>query len=328
MRKETKLLISKYNEELEFLERTVETRKLRITRISSVLSFFGNKRLKDITLRDAKDLRDALYFLPSNYKKLSYFNGMTFKEACRENRNLGRRGYKVISKLTVEGYISALRAFFDFLISEGLVERNPFENIKLKRKDLTRPNQRCDAFEHDELVKIFDYISSNYTPKHGFKFWLPYLLRYSGARLKELLQLESSDITKKDGVVCICIYPNEYKTLSSGRLIPVHPELIKIGFIEFVLSKNGRLFEDAICDGRAISYKASKWSSYWRAKLGFGKGKNLISFRHTFINDLKICGVDLELRAQLAGHSINTTADVYSKDYPMSIAYESICLIN
>ncbi|TON37638.1 hypothetical protein CGH57_24835, partial [Vibrio parahaemolyticus] len=74
-------------------------------------------------------------------------------------------------------------------------------------------------------------------------------------------------------------------------------------------------------------YKTSKWANYWRKKLGFGKGKNLISFRHGFIDGLKKSGVELEKRAQLAGHSINTTADVYSKDYPMDVMFEVVSLI-
>lgn len=73
MRKETLELINKYSSEMRFLERTVETIELRETRLISSLSYFGNKKVSEVTVSDAKELRNALYFLPANYKKNTFF---------------------------------------------------------------------------------------------------------------------------------------------------------------------------------------------------------------------------------------------------------------
>ncbi|MEZ8088120.1 hypothetical protein [Vibrio sp. 1S139] len=107
----------------------------------------------------------------------------------------------------------------------------------------------------------------------------------------------------------------------------MHPNLIELGFIPYSVEKKGKLFPESEQKGRPLSYKASKWSAYWRKKLNLGRGKNLISFRHSFIDELKKSGVELEKRAQLAGHSINTTADVYSKDYSMDVMLDVISII-
>ncbi len=310
---------------MRFLERTVETIELRETRLISSLSYFGNKKVSEVTVSDAKELRNALYFLPANYKKIHSLSEMKIKDVCRYNRSLGERGYRTITKLTVEGYISALRSFFEFLVDEGLIEKNPFSKIKMKRADLVRPDMKNHTLSEDELSKIFNYIESKYNSCNGFKYWVLYLLRFTGARVKEIIQLSSNDLIFKDGIYCLYIYPDEYKTKCSGRVIPLHPKLIEMGFLDFVMSKDGALFNDAIHEGKAISYKTSKWSAHWRSKLGLKKGKNLISFRHTMIDQLKKNGVNIEMRAQIGGHSINnTTADVYSKDYSISEVYKVI----
>ncbi|APC86458.1 Integrase [Vibrio parahaemolyticus] len=322
-----KKLIEACIREAENLNMSIEGVTLKKQRLSVIASYFNTVPFDELKSKQLKKCRDELQFYPANASQIPEFKGMTTKEICRINREKGNNRYPTISPATFMGYFSCISYMMSFLRSEGIIDYDPLKDIKFARVPLIKQNERNRAFEPDEWNKIHDYIVSNYTESDGFKYWIVFLLKYTGARLNELLQLVDSDFVTVDGVVCMMIYPDEFKTRRSGRLIPLHPELIKLGLVEFTQGKKGKLFPESEQAGRPLSYKTSKWSSYWRKKLGLGKGKNLISFRHSFIDDLKKAGVDLEKMAQLAGHSINTTADVYSKDYPMDVMFDVVSLI-
>ena len=67
---------------------------------------------------------------------------------------------------------------------------------------------------------------------------MPLLGLYTGARLNELCQLYVNDIRQIDKIWCIDINRNtndkKLKNASSERIIPIHPKLIELRFLEFV----------------------------------------------------------------------------------------------
>ena len=72
-------------------------------------------------------------------------------------------------------------------------------------------------------------------------FWLPFLAIFSGARLNELAPLSADDVKldAASGVRFITIIEDQeagrsVKTDSSVRAVPIHPELIRIGLLDFV----------------------------------------------------------------------------------------------
>ncbi len=68
-------------------------------------------------------------------------------------------------------------------------------------------------------------------------YWIPILGLYTGARIGELCQLAAADIEKTDGVDLIHITDQgegqSVKTTAGRRLVPVHPELVRLGFLEY-----------------------------------------------------------------------------------------------
>ena len=70
-------------------------------------------------------------------------------------------------------------------------------------------------------------------------FWLPLLGIFSGARLNELASVEDVKLDTASGVRFATVIEDEeagrgVKTEHSLRAVPVHPELVRIGFLEFV----------------------------------------------------------------------------------------------
>ncbi|MFV2950278.1 integrase, partial [Pseudomonas japonica] len=103
---------------------------------------------------------------------------------------------------------------------------------------------------------------------YPYQFWLPLLGLYTGGRLNELCQLDTEDVIEKEGVWAISMMDDELdrplpkvlKNQSSRRVVPIHSELIRMGFLNFVTQavKEGR--EKLFSDG--LTYNAKKgWGS-------------------------------------------------------------------
>ena len=143
---------------------------------------------------------------------------------------------------------------------------------------------------------------------HPYYYWIPLLLRYTGARLNELCQIQVEDIVIVDGFYCIIIREiSTDQSVKTGvtRLVPLHDELLRKGFIEFVNSKkNGQVFSELTPTNGYFSHNPSKWFSRRREKLGIqaGEGFTAHSFRHNFVNELKQKLVSKELVESIVGH--------------------------
>lgn len=147
--------------------------------------------------------------------------------------------------------------------------------------------------------------------------WAALLGLYTGARASEVGQLLVEDVLTVDGLPCIRISDEgehqKVKTEVSLRTIPVHPDLIELGFLDWVgtlrAQKAPRLFPAAKANakngagnwitkafGRHLEQVGANWPE---AKRGFH------SLRKTLIQELQGAGVVSELRAQLVGHELD-----------------------
>jgi len=149
-------------------------------------------------------------------------------------------------------------------------------------------------------------------------FWLPLLGLYTGARLNELAPLRVSDVTsdKATDVVAITIKEcpeqgRSLKNVASRRVVPVHPELLRIGFIEFVDharkrdGADGRLFPLLTPGPKGGFGEAwSKWFGRYKRGLGITNAASVFhSFRHSFKDALRAAGVGEDVNDALCGHA-------------------------
>ncbi|MGZ2335452.1 tyrosine-type recombinase/integrase [Vibrio alginolyticus] len=281
--------------------------------------------LKELDRENAELFRELLYQMPKNPNKDKRLHG--YKGIALLNRN-EELGGDVISRRTVKKFINLLSTFFGWLKSRGHVDENPFYKLKV-RKALS--NDRRYQLSSSDLTLIFtmrDYQSRNFL--HPYYYWLPLLLRFTGARLNELCQLYKSDIIIVNGVwgIRICAKSNgqRLKNDNSMRFVPLHHALISRGFLKFVEScSNERLFGELPLVNGYYSHNASKWFARRRKTLGFEKGKDAHSFRHSFVDELKQKGVAIDIIQELVGHSSNSiTTSVYSRSYKPEILVSAI----
>jgi integrase len=153
-------------------------------------------------------------------------------------------------------------------------------------------------------------------------FWLPLLALFTGARRSELAALKTADVSQEDGHWILIIYADKdagkkLKTKGSARTIPLHPELVRLGFVGFVEAARGRgdawLFSTVSPAKPSGVTSWTKWFGRYLADLGIaGERKGLHSLRHNFADALRVGGVhDAELREAIMGHTVRTVTRGY-----------------
>lgn len=229
-----------------------------------------------------------------------------------------------------QSYIGGKRGFFAWAMASGHYPRgdNPAAghvsytaNEKRKRRKFG-----FKAFSADEIQTIF--APENFAKLSFHAKWACLVGLYTGARVAEVGQLRVLDIIELDGVPCFNFTDEgegqSLKSEPSKRVVPIHPELIRLGFLEhvqtLVKANESQLFPrgkiDAI-NGRgnwitkAFGNYLKKAGGQWPpAKRGFH------SLRKSVIQELQGKGVASEMRAQIVGHELDDEHHtVYSREF-------------
>ncbi|GIU17454.1 site-specific integrase [Shewanella sp. MBTL60-007] len=202
---------------------------------------------------------------------------------------------------------------------------NPMVGLSIKVSAKVKASKARDALSETKIRQLFREIPSTTEHKMPYRAWLPRLAAYTGARLGELAQLYIDDFTVIDGYPCIHIratHPDQsIKTATSERVIPIHPKLIAMGFLQFVdkqqASGHERLFPELRkISTRGYSHQVSKWFYTFKPKLGWGERDTLHGIRHAVATQLKHKEYSSDMVAGLLGHSHGSiTFDRYGKEY-------------
>ena len=174
---------------------------------------------------------------------------------------------------------------------------------------------------------------------HDAWYWVLLLLYYCGVRREEACKLLASDIGEAEGVPFIAIRPTvtgRLKNPQSKRKIPIHPELVRLGFLDFVRARtqlphlaidnqgvsDWELFPELRPGGEAdygsIYYKRI-WSRFLPIAMGDRAGeRDIHSFRHGFSDFLDSTGCKAKEANDLFGHETATTRGrIYGEKTPL-----------
>ena len=268
---------------------------------------------------EARRVCEALSRLPSNFTKR--YPGMTVPQVLEKSPS---EGGAAMSPATVNDYVRAFSSLMDFALNEHLIERNPSTKLHVASDGVKAKHKRL-PFSIDDLNRIFSAPlyrgciddGQGYAkpgpdrPRRG-RFWVPLIGLFSGMRLNEICQLVEDDIVQIARHDVFLVQPSEdgsrrVKTEAAERVIPIHPELKRLGFLGFVserrrIGTGSRLFPDlAVASTGYASDNFSKWFARFLDHLGIDHPrKNFHSFRHTFRDALRAADVSLE-RARLLG---------------------------
>lgn len=232
--------------------------------------------------------------------------------------------------------LSRLRTLANYAFENDLIGAKITEGVRApKPKEKTRV-----SFDDDALGKLFGgpVHKDGHRPVQGrgeAAYWVPLIALYTGARLEEIAGLLVTDLTQlgySDGEADAKAWffrfasdPDRNRSLKneeSERLVPVHPELIRLGLIEYRRAvedtKEAQLFP--LLHAHASGRRAHKWGqwfgTYLRDTCGVSNKKIVFhSFRHTLKDAARESSVPEELQRAIMGHSASGVAGNYGMGF-------------
>ncbi len=195
----------------------------------------GDTPVRRVTRDHCRGVSALLKRMPANASKRAALRGMRPLQAAAEAERLG---LPPMSPTTANNYIGKMSALFKWAAREGLTERNVAEALLLP-KDTHGRDARL-PFSIGQLNVIFTAnIYDEPRDRWDHRQWAPVIALFSGLRLNEICTLRCDDVGEQGGVRVLQVRPDDdgrkkLKSRAAKRAVPVHPELVKIGFIDFV----------------------------------------------------------------------------------------------
>lgn len=143
-------------------------------------------------------------------------------------------------------------------------------------------------------------------------YWIPLLGAFTGARLGELCQLRTVDVQIVEGIPALALTDDgegqSIKTEAGRRTIPIHSELIRLGFLDYAKAIREAGSEPLwpalpLRPGKPSDF-FGRWFRGFRRELGMeGPGApSFHYFRHTVRPLMRRAGFDSMTRDLITGH--------------------------
>lgn len=252
--------------------------------------------------------------------------------------------------------LDVVKAIFSLAYDKEWLNKNPFGrlNIVVKNRNEKKHEKKengYSSFELADLIKIFSapIFTGCVDDGNGFnragqyiirkeRYWTPIISLFSGMRLNEILQLEKADICEIENIWCFCVtdktsetdgFKKHLKNINAYRTIPIHSELIKFGFLDWVKARDkGRLFPNADADknGKLSTKFSKKFNTFLKSRDVWKPRKKVFhSFRNSSNDALRNGGVSVEYREAIHGWQGRHSQDKeYGDGYSPSILQTEI----
>lgn len=302
-----------------FASKTVNLKREKSLRAEAamMLHVLGRKVLvSQIDRNLCREFRDTIDSLPSNITKhFPDYENMDLKSLVSEAT---RKSLPRMKRATQSKYITMLKSVLASAVVEGHLSTNPAQDLK-PRGVKTPPKQARNAFDAEDLNRIFH--TAPYTPsseRRSARYWAALVGLFTGMRQNEICQMDIGDIRRSpDGVWYIDVNDDgedkSVKNERSRRAIPIHSELIKLGFVAFASDEQerretGKLFEEVRrAPDRNYGYLLSRWFNQTFLKHAQAKTskKSFHSLRHSFRDALRRARTPQDFVDQIGGWNSN-----------------------
>lgn len=328
---------------------TAKTHAGRTRQLRYLEEHFGEEtRLTTITTANIRAYRDELKRLRSNHHRTA---ARTFLGKQTDNET-----HRISSK-TAALMFEGVKAFFRWATEvEGYLPSNPAENVRIEITKGPKGSKPRRPFSEQELCTLFSQplftgcASANRRFMTGSAvirdeyFWIPVLAYYTGARMGELVQLHLSDfhltgsapffeVTEVNGGKAGSDNAKHVKSAAGVRKVPIHPDVIELGFSEFVSARrkhrkpSDRLFFRIAfgSDGQA-STVFSKWFARFLDKANLGDPKLVFhSFRHNAEDAFRDALQLQYVIDRIIGHTDGSTSAGYGDGVSLETAHSAVC---
>ncbi len=250
----------------------------------------ASRDVASITRDDGRALFDLIQRIPLHVSKKKALRDLPFRAAIEEGGRLGLA--KLSAKTINDSYLGLMTAVFGWAVREQWMAANPIAGLRMH--DPIPADKKRDPFTSAQVEKLFSTAPwSDGDIGDPIKYWAPLVALMTGMRVGEIAALRKWDVREQDGTWMI--YIERGKTKNARRMIPVHPALQRLGFIEYVEAR--RLMadrDDMLFAGERPGAKG-QWgrnTSFWlqervKALRLAGKKLGMHSFRHSFEDALR-----------------------------------------
>ncbi|WP_160485031.1 site-specific integrase [Aurantiacibacter rhizosphaerae] len=280
-----------------------------------------------------RDIAKRLAGLPVNYQKSPLTRGRSVAEAIEIAHS---HEMKTIAPATINSHLGKLGAIVRYGRDKGWIAGNPTADLQVP--DPIDPSEKRDPFTIEQLNLVFarspwsdNGVSTKERPS---RYWAPLAALFSGARLTEICGQRVDEMIIEEGIHAFHFrHRPDDRAIKNGksRKVPVHPELLRLGFWDFVVEAQtaGRehLFPDVKPDklGKWGDH-TSKWFSRQVKSLDL-KGRNLSfhSFRHSFEDALRRADLhDTPIGNALTGRWTAGVSKSYGSKYPVGKLHQAL----
>ncbi|WP_245604574.1 site-specific integrase [Sulfitobacter donghicola] len=275
--------------------------------LAVMLEHFGSDRsMTEISRQDASALKKIVQALPVNRNTRPETRDLPLSEAIKV------AGVQKVSVETINNHMAMFQRFGDWAERHGYAPSNVFDRMKVAKPKKSAPGRK--DYTHEQTAKLYAELTQNHAGlvKKDDHKWGALLGLFTGARLNEIAQLALADVCCEDGIWFLNITDDgddkkRLKANASRRKVPLHSELIKLGFVEWVKSQESkpRLFMSFSYNAKdGYGRNLGRWFNGPFLK-GLGmKESGLVfhSLRHTMVERLAKADVPEPLYQDIVGH--------------------------
>lgn len=282
----------------------------------------GSIDAREITREHVIRFRDSLLAQPKHLKGDMRFKPLPEVLAAYEGTD-----YERVSPSTTDKVLGFVRTILKWAYVDGKIATNPGETVKVQHVK----QERRLPFTKQELEALFTALQKR--RKRDSFYWITVLGLYTGCRAGELVPLDAGDVQQRDGIWFLDVREDEdtgrrVKNESSRRPVPLHPDMIALGFLDFVKGRKGRLFPDYKPQNGKFAHYFSRQFGTFKQKAGITDGRKVFhSFRHLMADMLRDAEATDSVKLSIMGHTGTTVGDRYGTGPSLKVKADSMARV-
>ena len=298
--------------------------------------------VREINWDACRRFLSVLAQVPSNRTKKH--KGQTLQQAIEE---AALDHSALLGHISQQQYLATFKELIELAVKKDLIRTNYASDLRPLKVDEVAPEDKTVPFDLSQLKSFFRssfYMSCTRSvgepyraASSDWRFWFPLLSLFLGMRPKEIYQLHVADLKVTDrGTLFLDITatsdddgsePKNKKTLktaTSRRQVPLHPELIAIGFHRFVEDQRRSSDDELLFRGITrdkyddpAAYPLRRFREvYLKEAIDMRPRQTAYSFRHTWRDAARRIDASADfLKAVGAWQGTLTTSDRYGSKH-------------
>lgn len=215
---------------------------------------------------------------------------------------------------TINKYIAALKVFFAFLFSQGLIKDNPMTRIKIEKLEQANGVNETKWLSKEEQDRYISYVQLE--PNEFIRLRnlaIIDLMLYVGLRVHEVAALEIDDIVPKESDIQVIVKDGKYNKYAVLLLVRKHSRNVR-KWLKYRKDLERKIYKESpkLFVSERSPYLSERGTQKMLTKYEeLANMENITPhrFRHSFCKNLANAGTPIEIIKKLARHeSIQTTA--------------------